>query len=47
MIGAPMTYKWTQIDNIKRDPFENAVGDNQKTVFSYGGALASPSTAYL
>src|SRR6202166_232164 len=28
------TYHWTQIDNIKRDPFEGAVGDEQKTILS-------------
>jgi len=34
-------------ENIKRDPFEQAVGLNQKTAMSIGGALAAPSTAYL
>jgi arylsulfatase len=46
-IGAPETYAWTQIDNIARDPFEAAWGDETKSVLGYGGALASPSTAYL
>ena len=32
--GAAVTYKWTQIDNIMRDPFENAVGEPQKTALS-------------
>jgi hypothetical protein len=32
---------------IKRDPFEQAVGTNQKTVLSFGGALAAPMTAFL
>ena len=41
------TYSWTQIQNIKRDPFEQAVGDDQKTFMSIGGALAAPSTAYI
>ena len=41
------TYHWTQIDNIKRDPFEISVGDDVKSLISYGGALAAPSTAYL
>ena len=41
------TYHWTQIDNIKRDPFEQAVGEDQKTFMSIGGALAAPSTAYI
>jgi len=43
----PVPYKWTQVQNIKRDPFEQAVGEDQKTLLSVGGALASPSTAYL
>ena len=55
MVGAgPMdgltgatTYHWTQIANIKRDPFENTVGADQKSLMGLGGALASPSTAYL
>ena len=46
-IGAPETYAWTQIDNIARDPFEQSWGDGTKSVTGYGGALASPSTAYL
>jgi arylsulfatase A-like enzyme len=40
------TYSWTLIDNIKRDPFEQAVGDWQKTAASIQGALAAPVTAY-
>jgi hypothetical protein len=36
------------VDNIKRDPFEIAGGlDDIKTAMQLGGALASPSTAYL
>ena len=31
-IRAPKTYAWTQIDNIGRDPFEAAWGDETKTV---------------
>jgi arylsulfatase A-like enzyme len=43
----PLTpYHWTLVQNIKRDPFEQAVGTNQKTAMSLGGALGSPSTAY-
>ena len=41
-----ITYNWTQIDNIKRDPFEQAVGAWQKTAMSTGGAIAAPMTAY-
>jgi arylsulfatase A-like enzyme len=40
-------YHWTQVVNIKRDPFETSVGQQQKTLFGMGGALASPSTAYV
>ena len=43
----PQTYGWAQVQNIKRDPFEQAVGEDQKSVMSIGGALAAPSTAYL
>ena len=43
-----MTYGWTMVDNIMRDPFEIAGGlDDPKSAISVGGALASPSTAYL
>jgi arylsulfatase A-like enzyme len=42
------TYSWTMVDNIKRDPFEIAGGlDDLKSAMGFGGALASPSTAYL
>jgi arylsulfatase A-like enzyme len=41
------TYHWTQVDNIKRDPFEQAVAEDQKTLLGYGGALAGPTTAYI
>ena len=37
----------TLVQNIKRDPFEQAVGDGQKTAVGLGGALAAPATAYL
>ena len=42
-----VSYHWTLVNNIKRDPFEQAVGDDQKTLLGYGGALAAPSTAYI
>jgi arylsulfatase A-like enzyme len=52
--GAPgwleplVSYHWTMIQNIKRDPFEQAAGiSGQKTVMGLGGALGAPSTAYL
>ncbi|MEO8345539.1 MAG: arylsulfatase, partial [Betaproteobacteria bacterium] len=41
------TYHWTQVNNIKRDPFEAAVGAEQLTLLGMGGSLAAPSTAYL
>jgi arylsulfatase A-like enzyme len=40
-------YNFTLVQNIKRDPFEQAVGSDQKTTFGYGGALAGPVTAYI
>jgi arylsulfatase len=42
-----INYHWTMVQNIKRDPFEQAVGSDQKTALSLGGALAGPVTAYL
>ncbi|GLS23866.1 arylsulfatase [Labrys miyagiensis] len=45
LLGA-QTFHWTQIANIKRDPFEITVVDN-KSLLAMGGALAGPSTAYL
>jgi arylsulfatase len=42
-----VTYHWTQIDNIKRDPFEIAVGADTQTNLAVGGSLGSPSTAYI
>jgi arylsulfatase A-like enzyme len=41
------TYDWTQMTNLKRDPFEIAVGEDTKTLLGAGGALAAPSTAYI
>jgi arylsulfatase A-like enzyme len=40
-------FHWTLVQNIKRDPFEQAVGTHQKTAMSIGGALAAPATAYI
>ena len=39
-------FHWTLVQNIKRDPFEQAVGLDQKTAMSLGGALGGPVTAY-
>ncbi|MGO8827873.1 arylsulfatase [Mycobacterium sp.] len=41
------TYHWPLVDNIKRDPFEGAVGPDSKTLMGQAGALAAPVTAYL
>jgi arylsulfatase A-like enzyme len=46
-ISGVMPYSWTQVVNIKRDPFETSVGQQIKTLFGMGGAIASPSTAYV
>jgi arylsulfatase A-like enzyme len=44
----PLTsFHWTLVQNIKRDPFEQAVGTDMKTVNGIGGALGAPATAYL
>jgi arylsulfatase len=39
-------YHWTQVVNIKRDPFEISIGSQFKTLMGVGGAISSPSTAY-
>jgi len=41
-----INFHWTMVQNIKRDPFEQAVGTSQKSAMSLGGALGGPSTAY-
>jgi arylsulfatase A-like enzyme len=46
-LAGVQNYKWPLVDNIKRDPFEGAVGDEMKTLLGQGGALAGPVTAYL
>jgi arylsulfatase A-like enzyme len=45
-IAGVQPYSWTQVVNIKRDPFETSVGNQLKTLMGVGGALASASTAY-
>jgi arylsulfatase len=42
-----LPYHWTQVVNIKRDPFETSIGSHVKTLFGMGGALAGPVTAYV
>ena len=39
-------YHWTQVVNVKRDPFETSIGQQEKTLMGVGGALAGPVTAY-
>ena len=39
-------FHFTLVQNIKRDPFEQAVGIDQKTAMSLGGALGGPLTAF-
>jgi arylsulfatase A-like enzyme len=46
-ISGVLPFHWTQVVNIKRDPFETSIGSQQKTLFGMGGAIASPSTAYV
>jgi arylsulfatase len=44
----PLTsFHFTLVQNIKRDPFEQAVGVDQKTVMGFGGALGAPQTAFI
>jgi arylsulfatase len=40
-------YHFTLVQNIKRDPFEQAVGVDQKSAMSMGGALAAPATSFI
>ena len=46
LLGAE-TFHWTQVDNIRRDPFEMATGESQGTLLGQGGALAGPVSAYI
>ncbi|MBA5776014.1 sulfatase-like hydrolase/transferase [Stappia sp. F7233] len=46
-VAGALPYHWTQVVNIKRDPFEASIGDHTKTLFGVGGALAGPVTAYV
>jgi arylsulfatase len=45
-ISGVMPYHWTQVVNIKRDPFETSIGAFDKTLLGMGGAIAAPVTAY-
>jgi arylsulfatase len=46
-IAGVQPYHWAQVVNIKRDPFETSVGSQVKTLMGQGGAIGSPSTAYI
>jgi arylsulfatase len=46
-INGVVPYHWTQVVNVKRDPFETSIGQQYKTLFSMSGALAGPVTAYV
>src|SRR5499433_2230821 len=39
-------FHFTLVQNVRRDPFEQAVGIDQKTAMSIGGALGGPLTAF-
>ena len=39
-------YNFTLIQNIKRDPFEQAVAQDQKTAMSFGASLGAPMTGF-
>jgi arylsulfatase len=39
-------FHFTLMQNIKRDPFEQMVGIDQKSAMSLGGALGGPLTAF-
>jgi arylsulfatase A-like enzyme len=45
-ITGVVPYHWTQVVNIKRDPFETSTGSWSKTLMGIGGAVAGPVTAY-
>ena len=45
-ITGVVPYAWTQVVNIKRDPFETSIGEQIKTLMGLGGAIAAPVTAY-
>src|SRR5262247_2480492 len=39
-------FHMTLVQNIKRDPFEQAVGVDVKTAMNIGGAIGAPMTAF-
>jgi arylsulfatase A-like enzyme len=46
-ISGVLPLHWAQVVNIKRDPFETAIGSQYKTLMGLGGTIGSPSTAYV
>jgi arylsulfatase A-like enzyme len=40
-------YHWSQVVNIRRDPFETSIGEQSKTLLGMGGALAGPVSSYI
>jgi hypothetical protein len=42
-----VSYHFTLVQNIKRDPFEQGVGTDMKSAAALGGALGAPATAFL
>jgi hypothetical protein len=38
-------FHWALVTNLKRDPFEQAVGTSVKSAFWIGGSLGAPMTA--
>jgi arylsulfatase A-like enzyme len=40
-------FHFTLVQNIKRDPFEQSVGQDQKSAVSLGGSLAGATTAFI
>jgi arylsulfatase A-like enzyme len=46
-LAGALPYHWAQVVNIKRDPFETAIGSQYKTLFGMGGAISAPATAYV
>jgi arylsulfatase A-like enzyme len=46
LFGA-QSFHWTQLTNVKRDPFEQTVGSDAKSLLGYAGSIGSPGNAYL
>ncbi|CDM60855.1 MULTISPECIES: arylsulfatase [Rhizobium] len=46
-LAGVLPFHWTQVVNIKRDPFETSIGEQIKTLTGMGGAISAPATAYV